>query len=96
MADFAAAGSADAAGFTDGEIREVVMENKFFLRAAAGVGIKFLRVITGAERGERHRLRFATGKQRGPVGARQNADFAGDRADRFKITTVEALAAFED
>jgi hypothetical protein len=29
VADFAAAGTADAAGFADGEIREVVMQDEF-------------------------------------------------------------------
>ncbi len=96
MADFATAGSADAAGFTDGEIREVVVQDEFLLIRAAGVGIKFLRVVAGAERDERNGLRFATREQRGTVGARENTDLAGDRADLFKIAAVEALAAFED
>ena len=96
MADFAAAGPADAAGFADGEIREVVMEDELLLVRAASVGIKFLRVVAGAERDERNGLRFAAGKQRGTVGAREEAHFAGDGADLFKITTIEALAALED
>ena len=96
MADFAAAGTADAAGFADGEIREVVVQDEFLLRFAAGVGIKFLRVVAGAERGERDRLRFAAGKKRGTVGARENADFAGNRTNLLKIPAVQALAAFEN
>ena len=96
MANFATAGTADAAGFTDGEIWEVVVQDELLLVRAAGVGIKFLRVVAGAERDERNGLRFAPGEQRRAVRAWQNADFAGNRADLFKITTVEALAAFED
>ena len=62
VADFAAAGTADAAGFADGEIREVVVQDEFLLVLAAGVGIEFLRVVAGAERGERDGLRFAAGR----------------------------------
>ena len=51
VADFATARTADAAGFADGEIREVVVQDEFLLGLAAGVGIKFLRVFAGAERG---------------------------------------------
>src|ERR1019366_1532417 len=84
------------AGYADGEIGEVVMQDEFFLVRAAGVGIKFLRVVAGAERGERDGLRFAAGEQRGTVRARQNAHFAGNRTNHIKRTTVETLAAFED
>ena len=76
MADFAPTRTADAAGFADGEIREVVVQDEFLLAAAAGVGIKFLRVVTGAQRGQRDRLGFAAAEQRRTMGARQNADFA--------------------
>src|ERR1017187_1198320 len=76
VADFAPAGTADASGFAHGEIREVIVQDEFFLGSAAGVGIKFLRVVAGAERGQRERLGFAAAEQRRTVGARQNADFA--------------------
>ena len=49
MADFAAAGSADAAGFADGEVREVIMQQELLFGLAAGVGIKFLGVFAGAQ-----------------------------------------------
>ncbi len=96
VADFAAAGATDASGFADGEIREIVMEDEFFLGLAAGVGIKFLRVVAGAECGERDGLRFAARKNRRTMSARQDADFAGDRAHHIEGATVEALAAFQD
>ena len=63
VADFAAARAADAAGFAHGEIREVVMEQELLGAFAAGVGIEFLGVVAGAERGERDGLGFAAGKQ---------------------------------
>ena len=96
VADFAPARTADAAGFADGEIREVVMEDEFLFVLAAGVGIKFLRVVAGAERGERDGLGFAAGEKRRAVRARQNAHFAGNRADRVKVAAVEALAAVQN
>src|SRR5208282_2715652 len=70
VADFAPARTADAAGFTDGEVRKVVVQDEFFLAAAAGVGIKFLRVIAGAQRGQREGLGFAPAEQRRTMGAR--------------------------
>ena len=72
------------------------MQNEFLLGLAAGVGIKFLRVVAGAERGERDGLRFAAGKNRRAVGARQNADFAGNRANDVKGATIKAFAAFQN
>ena len=96
VADFAAARTGDAAGFADGEVREVVVQQEFLLAVAAGVGIKFLHVVAGAERGERDGLRFAAGEQRRAVRARENADFAGNRADDIKCATVEAFAAFQN
>ena len=96
MADFAPARAGDAAGFADGEVREVVVQDEFLLALAAGVGIEFLRVVAGAERGERDGLGFAAGEQRRAVRARQNADFAGNRADVIKGAAIEALAAVQN
>jgi hypothetical protein len=56
-------GPADAAGFADGEIREIVVQDEFLFVLAAGVGIKFLHVVAGAERGERDGLGFAAGRK---------------------------------
>ena len=50
VADFAAARAGNAAGFADGKIREVVVQNEFLFVLAAGVGIEFLHVVAGAER----------------------------------------------
>ena len=96
VADFAAAGAADAAGFADGEVREVVVQDEFLLVLAAGVGVEFLRVVAGAEGGEGDGLGFAAGEERRAVGARQDADFAGDRADDVEAAAVEALAVVQD
>ena len=96
VADFAPARTADAAGFADGEIREVVVQDEFLLALAAGVGIEFLRVFAGAERGERDGLRFAAAEERRAVRARQDADFAGDRANDVKAAAIQALAAVQD
>ena len=58
MADFTAARTADASGFADGEIGEVVVQDEFFLVSAAGVGIEFLHVVAGAQCGQCDRLGF--------------------------------------
>ena len=42
------------------------------------------------------RLRFAAGEKRRAVRARENADFAGDRADHVKRAAVETFAAFQN
>ena len=97
VADFAAAGAADAAGFADGEIREVIMEDEFLFGLAAGVGIKFLRVFAGAERDQRDRLRFAAGENRRTVRARQDARLrwrSGER--RRNARPSRRLPLFED
>ena len=43
-----------------------------------------LLVLAGAERGDDQRLGLAAGEQRRAVGARQDADFGDDRADRLR------------
>ena len=59
MADFAAARPADAAGFTDGVVGEIVVEDEFLAGLAAGVGVEFLGVFGGAEGDEGDGLGFA-------------------------------------
>ena len=79
VADFAAAGRAHAAGFTDRVGREVVVQHEVLL-VGAFERVDELLVFAGAERGDDERLRFAAGEQRRAVRARQNADF-GTRSD---------------
>ena len=67
MADLATTGAADATGFADGEVREVVVEEEFLLGSAAGVGVEILRVLVCAECNERHGLRFTTRENRRAV-----------------------------
>ena len=52
-----------------------------------GEAVDVLFVFAGAERGNNDRLRFTTGEQRRTVGARQDADFRGDRANGRQITS---------
>ena len=72
VADFAALGRADTAGFAGGVRGHVVVEHE-----AVGVfalqRVDDLLVARGAERGDDQRLRFAAGEQRRAVGARQHA-----------------------
>ena len=96
MADLATTGAADASGFADGEVREVVVEDELLLCLATGIGIKLLRVFVRAESDEADRLGFAANKQGGTMGAGENASFARDRADGIKATAVEALAIVQN
>ena len=96
MADFAPAGPADAPGFAHGEVREVVVEDEFLLAVAAGVGIKFLRVLARSERRQRHRLGFAAGKDRGAMRAGQNAYLAPDRPHHVHGPSVEPPALVQN
>ena len=95
VADFAPAGSADAAGLADREGREVVVQQERFL-----VGplqrVDELLVLAGAERRDHQRLRLAAGEQRRTVGARQDADFADDRPHGLHVAAVDALAGVEN
>ena len=81
VADFAAAGAADAAGFTDGERREVVVQDEALGRLAAGVAVEVLGFVGGREGREGERLRFAALEERAAVRAREQADFGAELAD---------------
>src|SRR6266481_3566012 len=66
------------------------------LAALAIEAVDDLRIARGAERGDHERLRFAAREQSRAVGARQNTDFDGDRADRLRVAAVDARLAVED
>ena len=68
------------------------MQNEFLFVLAAGVGIKFLRIVAGAERGERNGLGFAAREKRRTVSARQDAHLAGNRTHHVKGAAVKAFA----
>ena len=96
MANLPPARTADAAGFADGEVREVVVQDEFLLGGAAGVGVELLGVFAGAQRAERDGLRLPALEQRRAVRPRQEAHFADDGADGFEIAPVEPLALVHD
>jgi hypothetical protein len=95
VADFAALRRAEAAGFTDRERREVVMEQERILRLAFR-RIDDLRVARGAERDDDQRLGLAAREQRRTVRARQHADAHRDRADVVELTPVDAHLGLQD
>jgi len=66
--------------------------NFFSLRA--GVGIKFLRVVTGASVAS-VTAGFRPAEQRRTMGARQNADFARNRAHDIKGAASRRLPWFK-
>ncbi len=95
VADFAASGRADAAGFADREGREVVMQQeRFFVGALQRVDE--LLVLAGAERGDDQRLGFTAGEERRAVCARQHADFRDDLPHGGEVAAVDALAGVEN
>ena len=69
VTDFAAILSAETAGFTHGERREVVVENESFGAFAASVGVDFLGFFQGAKGGQTNGLGFSSGEEGGTVGA---------------------------
>ena len=81
MTDFTTLRTADHAGFADGVVGEVVMEDEPFGDFAAGVTVEVLGFVAGSERGQAERLGFAAREEGGAVRAREQADFAGERAD---------------
>ncbi len=96
VADFATLGAAHAAGLTDREGREVVVQQERFLVGALQ-RVDPLLVLAGAERGDDQRLGLAAGEQRRAVGARQNADFCTTIGRTvLTIAAVDALAGVED
>ena len=95
MADFAATGEPDAAGFADRIRREVVVQQERLLIGSLQ-SIDELFVLGGAERGDDQSLGLAAGKQRRPVGARQHADFRHDLPDSFDVAAIDALAGVEN
>ena len=95
VADLAAAGRADAAGLTDRERREVVVQHeRFLVRSAERVDP--LLVLAGAERCDDDGLGLAAGEQRRAVRARQERRLDDDRAHGDEIAAVDALAGVEN
>jgi hypothetical protein len=90
MADFTPSRCADAAGFTDREGREVVMQQERLLVGSVQ-RVDPLLVFAGAERCDHDRLRFTAGEQRRTVRARQQADFRNDRTHGDEVTAVDTL-----
>ena len=96
VADFAAAGAADAAGFADGVVGEVVVEDEFLGGFAAGVGVEFLGVFGGAEGDEGDGLGFAAGEDGRAMRARAECRLRRDGADVVEAAAIQALAFLHD
>ena len=89
MADLAALGRPNAAGFPDAVRREIVVEQKriaaFAFDCVDDLGIAF-----GAQRGYHQRLSFPAGEQGRAVRPRQYADADADGTDRGLVAAVDA------
>ena len=96
MADFPPARAAEAAGFADAEGREVVVQKETLRGFAATVGVDVLRFLDRRERGQRHRLRFATLENGRTMGAREDADFARDLAQVVVAAAIDPLLLVEN
>ena len=92
VADVAARGAAHELRLAHREGREVVVQQERVL-ALALVLLDDLGVVGGAERRRHEGLGLAAGEERRAVGAGQEADLAGDRADLGEVAAVEALSA---
>ena len=90
VADFAAVQAADATGFTDGEGREVVVEDEALGDFAAGVAVEVLRFVAGSERGQAERLGFAA-RRRARSRASAGAGRLRRRAGGFRSTPRPSL-----
>ena len=66
------------------------------LLVGPGQRIDELLVIGSAERCHNQRLGFATGEQRGAVGAGKDACFCLDRADRRQVAAIDTFARLDD
>ena len=58
--------------------------------------IDVLLVLPGAKRRDNQRLGLATGEKRRAMGARQDANFRGDRTDCLDIAAINSDAGVED
>ena len=96
VANFAAAGASDAAGLTDGVVREAVVQQELLLGCATGVGVELLDVVAGAQGGQADGLGLAAGEHSRTVGAGQEAHFAGQGADCVEVAAVQTLGVVED
>ena len=96
MADFAAARTGEAAGFTDGERREVVVEDEALRLRATGEAVHVLGFLGRPEGGDGDVLGVAALEHRAAVHAGENADRGVERTDVLLAATVGADAALED
>ena len=92
MADFAAAGADETAGFTDGEWREVVVENEALGLRAAGEAVHILGFLGGPEGDDGDVLGVAALEHGGTVNTGEDADLRFERAEGLRIAVVGADA----
>ena len=94
VADLAAAGAAARLRLTHGVGGEVVLVH-VALELLLVDAVEHLLVAHRAERGDGEHLRLPAGEEAGAVGARQQADFRGQRAHLVHAAAVHALLIVE-
>lgn len=95
VADFAALGHADAAGFAGGERRHVVVQHEA-VAVLAHERVNDLLVLLGAQRGHDQRLGFTAGEQGAAVRARQHAQAHADGTHGAGVATIDTRFAVQD
>ena len=95
VTDLSPARPAQEAGLADRIGRKVIMQHEL-LTVFAVQGVHDLFVLTGAQSGHHQGLSLATGEQRAAVGAGQDADLAGNRADGLGVAPVDAPSGLQD
>ena len=95
MADFAAAGSAQHAGFTRRKRGEVVVQVEALVTHEGG-GVNAVAVEGRTQGDGRERLRFAAREQGATVGAGEHVGFAPDGANFGGAAAVEAGTVFQN
>ena len=92
VANFTTTRCTHTASFANGVRREVVVEEERVFTLTFQ-GIDDLHITRGTERGGHDGLGLATGKQRGTVGARQNANFHFNGANGLVVTAIDTRLA---
>ena len=96
MTDFPTTGRTCPARFTHRERREIVVQNKPLGFLPTSIAVQLLRLISGSERHQGDRLRFATLKECRTVTPRKQSNLRTQIADLIQSTTVTTRLLVEN
>src|SRR5690606_38952115 len=95
MTDFTALGRTEAAGFTGGERREVVMQHET-ITVLAHDRVNYLFVLLGTQGGDHQGLGFTTREQSAAVRTGKHAQADADGTYSTRVTTVDTRLTVQD